>query len=69
MNNMTVRDFIDAFVCSYQKTEVVQFLYEDTDAQVFYNGDAIQNELPEEVGNMTVTSVMAKGNTLYICAK
>ena len=66
---MTVREFIDAFVCGYQKTEVVQFLYEDTDAQVFYNGDPIQNELPEEVGSMTVTSVMAKGNTLYICAK
>lgn len=66
---MTVREFIAAFVCGYQKTEVVQFLYEDTDAQVFYNGDPIQNGLPEEVGNMTVTSVMAKGNTLYICAK
>lgn len=66
---MTVREFIDAFVCAYQKTEVVQFLYEDTDAQVFYNGDPIQNELPEEVGNMTVTSVIAKGNRLYICAK
>lgn len=66
---MTVHEFIDAFVCGYQKTEIVQFLYEDTDAQVFYNGDPIQNELPEEVGNMTVTSVIAKGNRLYICAK
>lgn len=69
MTNMTVREFIDAFVSGYQKTEVVRFLYEDTDAQVFYNGDPIQNEMPEEVGNMTVTSVMAKGNMLYICAK
>lgn len=66
---MTVREFIDAFVCGYQKTEVVKFIYEDTDAEVYYNGDPIQNGLSEEVGNMTVTSVMAKGNRLYICAK
>lgn len=66
---MTVREFIDAFVCGYQKTEVVKYIYEDTDAQVYYNGDPIQNELSEEVGNMTVTSVLAKGDRLYICAK
>ena len=66
---MTVREFIDAFVCGYQKTVVVKYIYEDTDAQVYYNGDPIQNELSEEVGNMTVTSVLAKGDILYICAK
>lgn len=66
---MTVHEFIDAFVSGYQKTEIVQFHYDDTDAQLFYYGNPIQNGLPEVVGNMTVTSVMAKGNTLYICAK
>jgi len=66
---MTVREFIDAFVCGYQKTVVVKFIYEDTDARVYYNGDPTQIEMSEDVKNMTVTSVIARGNALYICAK
>lgn len=66
MNNMTVREFLDSFVSRYATIIVLHFPETDTASEVLYDGIAKLEEIPDDVGNRIVSSIVALSNVLYI---
>lgn len=66
MNNMTVREFLTAFVSRYATIRVMHFPETDTASEVLYDGIAKLDEIPDDVGRRIVSSIVAVSNDLYI---
>lgn len=66
MNNMTVREFLNAFVSRFSTIRVMYFPETDTSAEVLYEGIVRHEEIPDDVGRRIVSSIVAVSNDLYI---
>lgn len=66
MNNMTVREFLTAFVSRCSTIRVMYFPETDTSAEVLYEGFARHEEIPDDVGRRIVSSIVSVSNDLYI---
>lgn len=66
MNNMTVREFLNAFVSRYATIRVMHFPETDTASEVIYDGIAKLEQIPDDVGRRIVSSIIAVSNDLYI---
>lgn len=66
MNNMTVREFLNAFVSRYATIRVMHFPETDTASEVIYDGIAKLEQIPDDVGRRIVSSIVAVSNDLYI---
>lgn len=66
MNNMTVEEFIIAFVSEYATIRVINFPKTDTAARVLYDGIAGLDNIPDDVRRRIVSSIVAVSNDLYI---
>lgn len=66
MKNMTVQEFIIAFVSQYVTIRVINFPKTDTAARVLYDGIARLDNIPDDVRRRIVSSIVAVSNDLYI---
>lgn len=66
MNNMTVREFLNAFVSRHATIRVLYFSQTDTTSEVLYDGIAKLEEIPDDVGRRIVSSIVSVSNDLYI---
>lgn len=66
MNNMTVSEFINSFVSRFATIRVLHFPETDTAAEVLYYGIAKLDEVPNDVGERIVSSILPVSNALYI---
>ena len=66
MKNMTVREFLNAFVSRYATIRVMHFPETETAAEVLYEGIVKHEEIPDDVGGRIVSSIVAVSNDLYI---
>lgn len=66
MNNMTVREFLNAFVSRHATIRVMHFPETDIASEVIYDGIAKPEQIPDDVGSRIVSSIVALSNDLYI---
>ena len=66
MTNMTVRDFITAFVSRCSTIKILYFPETDTAAEVLYEGIVGHEEIPDDVRRRIVSSIVAVSSDLYI---
>ena len=66
MNNMTVREFLKAFVSRYATIKVLFFPETDSAAEVLYVGFGKYDKIPDDVGSRIVSSIVSVSNDLYI---
>lgn len=66
---MTVKDFIRNFMSAFQNFRVIRFDIEQEDNIVEYEGKPISDDMPEEVEDMTVNTVIPYKDYLYLCVK
>jgi len=66
MKNITVREFLNAFVSRFATIKVTHFPETDTASEVLYDGNANLDEIPDDVGRRIVSSIVAVSNDLYI---
>lgn len=59
MNNMTVREFLNAFVSRRAAIKIVHFSQTDTSGEVLYEGGANSADIPNDVKRRIVSSVIA----------
>lgn len=65
---MTVKEFIRSFMSAFQNFRVIRFDFEQKDI-VEYEGKPISDDMPEEVEDMTVNTVIPYKDFLYLCVK
>lgn len=66
---MTVKEFIRNFMSAFQNFKVIRFDIEQKDTIVEYEGKPISDDMPEEVEDMTVNTVIPYKDYLYLCVK
>lgn len=66
MNNMTVHEFINAFVSRWHAIRVMHFPETDDFAEVLYEGGANIDDIPDEVERRIVSSIVAIDSVLCI---
>lgn len=66
MKNMTVHEFLNAFVSRYATIRIMYFPETDTASEVLYDGIAKLDKIPDDVGRRIVSSIVAVTNDLYI---
>lgn len=66
---MTVKEFIRSFMSAFQSFRVIRFDIEQKDSIVEYEGKPISDDMPEEVEDMTVNTVIPYKDFLYLCVK
>ena len=64
---MTVKEFIRSFMSAFQNFKVRRFDIEKNGSIVEYEGKPISDDMPEEVEDMTVHTVIAYKDFLYLC--
>lgn len=63
---MTVREFLNSFVSRFATIRVVHFPETDTAVEVLYAGTAKLDEVPDDVRERIVSSIVAVSYDLYI---
>ena len=66
---MTVKEFIRSFMSAFQDFRVIRYDVEQKDNIVEYEGKPISDDMPEEVEDMTVNTVIPYKDYLYLCVK
>lgn len=66
MNNMTVHEFLNAFVSRRHAIRVMHFPETDECAEVLYEGGANFDDIPNEVERRIVSSIIAIDSVLCI---
>lgn len=66
---MTVKEFIRNFMSEFQNFKVIRFDFEQKDTIVEYDGKPISDDMPEEVEDMTVNTVIPYKDCLHLWVK
>lgn len=66
---MTVKEFIRSFMSAFQNFKVIRFDIDQKEPIVEYEGKPISDDMPEEVEDMTVNTVIPYKDYLYLCVK